>query len=699
MSESLPVPDVAIGIDVGGTFTDIVVIDRAIGAMEVDKVLSTPERLSVGIMGGLQKVLGTRLTAAMPRARIIHATTQATNALIEGKTAKIALITNRGFRDVLEIRRHYRTDLYNMFLEVPPPLVPRDRRVEVDGRLDFRGEVITPLDVEAVAAAARALKAQAVRAYAICFLHSYACPDHEETAARIVREVHPEAFVTCSSGVCPEYREYERTSTTVVNAAVMPIVGEYLDEMERELERLGHRRDLYIMQSNGGMTTARDIRLTPVNIIESGPAAGVVAAAAIGQLTGCKNLLSLDMGGTTAKAALIHQGVVEMTSEYEVGGLGHGGERQEGYPIRVPVMELVEVGSGGGSIAWIDEAGALRVGPRSAGADPGPVCYGKGGTEPTTTDADLVLGRLSAEFFLGGEMALDEKHARWAIDERISKPLGMDVMEAAAGIVEVANSHMVRALRRVSVQKGRHPRDYTLVALGGAGPLHAADLAAEMGVREVIVPPFPGVASAIGLLGSDIRHDYQQAYFSPLLEADCRAVTERLEQMAERGRSQLARSGMPPDAIRIVPAADLRYVGQAYEVCVEWSAVGVTSRDLVEMKRRFNAEHQRLYSFANDSRAVELVSLRVTAIGVVNKLIGGGVEPKRGEPQPKQRRPVYFGRGGVLDVPVYDRAGLGLGQVLAGPAIVEQRDSTTVVPPGWTAVTDRFGHLVLSREG
>lgn len=699
MEAMFEVPDVVIGVDVGGTFTDVVVLDRISGKLSVDKVLSTPDRLSAGILAGLNKVFRSEeaVKAALPKARIVHATTQATNALIESKAAKVGLITNRGFRDVLEIRRHYRTRLYDMYMEGPKPIVPRDLRAEIDCRLDYTGKILKAIDPEEVAAVIRKLKAAGVEAYAICLLHSYTRPDQETEIARIGKELHPEAYFTCSAEVCPEYREYERTSTAAVNAAVMPIVDRYLSDLETSLADLGYVRDLYIMQSNGGMMMSQEIRRAPVNIIESGPAAGVVAAMAVGRMTDRQHLLSFDMGGTTAKAALVHKGQVEMTSEYEVSPGGHGTERQEGYPIRIPVMDIAEVGAGGGSIAWIDSGGALRVGPQSAGAKPGPVCYRGGGTQPTTTDANLVLGRLSADYFLGGDMSLDIEGSRQAIKKSIADPLRMDVDTAALGILDVSNSHMVRVLRRVSIEKGRHPRDYTMVAFGGAGPLQAAYLANELGVGEVIVPQFPGVASALGMLGSDVRYEYQEAYFSTLLTADTTDITTRFARLVTRAEQDLKKSGIPKNTSEITASADLRYVGQAYEIRVQWPGFDMTSASLPEIVKRFHDEHNRLYSFFTVDRGIEIVSLRVSATGGVAKPDLPKLKFSSAKAPVKTERKVVFRESGAVQCPVYERSQLAAGQTVQGPAVVEQRDSTTLVPPNWSAASDEFGYLILTR--
>lgn len=700
-------PDVTIGIDVGGTFIDVVVIDRA-GGIRADKVLTTPNDLSVGIVHGLEKVLGNAMRDAVRRSRIVHATTTATNALLQQRTPKIGLITNRGFRDVLEIRRHARPDVYNHRLEMATPLVPRNLRLEVTGRLDHRGAVLQPLDMDEVDQAVATLQREQVASIAVCFLHAYARPEEERKVAEVIRKALPGAYVTCSAEVCPEFREFERTSTAVVNAAVMPLVDAYLVRLEAQLRNHGYARDLYIMQSSGGMMSASDIRRFPVNIIESGPAAGVVAAAAIGRQVGRANVISFDMGGTTAKAALIHGGQITLSNEYEVGGSRHGaqggGGYGTGYPIRVPFMDVVEVGAGGGSIAWIDEAGSLRVGPQSAGAEPGPVCYGFGGLEPTTTDANLILGRLSPDYFLGGEMKLDVVAVERAIGARIAKPLGMSVDAAAAGIIEVSNALMVRALRRVSIERGRHPGDYSMVAFGGAGPLVACYLAEELGIPEVIVPPLPGVASAVGLLGSDIRHEFRQAFFGRLDGLDLAGANTLLARLASEGREAVRATGVADADIALQPIAELRYVGQAYELRIELpglvgdrAAPALDQSALVESARRFHEEHKRRYAYDMPERAIEVVSLKVTATGRVGSPKPPPLRATGGTPRPKGRRPVFFRGMGRISCAVYERSDLALDHTLSGPAIIEQKDSTTVVPADWRLSVDPSGALLLAR--
>ncbi len=500
-----------VGIDIGGTFTDAALVDSETGQVRVVKVLTTPEDPAKGFMSALERGLQECGAGGRDVAAVVHATTVATNAIIEGKTARVGMLVTRGFRDILEIGRQIRSRLYDVHLQKPAPLVPRRWSLEVTERLDAEGAVLEPLDVDEVRAAVRRLRAESAEAVVVCFLHSYLNPAHERAAAAIVREEFPEAWLSVSSEVCPEFREYLRGSTAAVNAAVMPIVSRYVDALESRLAALGATAPFYVMQSNGGVMTSASAKERPVYMVESGPAAGVIAAGAVAAPYRYANVLSFDMGGTTAKVGLIQDGQLKLSTEMEVGAqavtpLGEG--RGGGYPVRTPVIDLVEVGAGGGSEAWIDAGGALRVGPRSAGARPGPACYGLGGVTPTITDANLALGRLDPAFFLGGEMALDADAARRAIALRVAEPLGLDPLAAASGIVEIANAHMIAAMRLVSVQRGYDPRDFVLVAFGGAGPLHANALARELGIPIVLVPPSPGIASALGMLVTDIRHEF-----------------------------------------------------------------------------------------------------------------------------------------------------------------------------------------------
>ena len=496
-----------LGVDIGGTFTDATLVDESSGRLWNAKVSSTPHDPAQGFLSATRQILDQSELAPESLRYVVHATTVATNAIIEGKVAPTVLITTEGFRDILEIARQIRPSLYDTQFEKPKPLVPRDRCFGVRERLDATGAVLTPLDEAAIPQIAAVIRDAGVESVAVCFLHSYLNAQHEQRVGELLRDLAPNIAISLSSDVAPEIREYFRASTTVINAALRPIVSRYLENIEEQLRAQGVSSELLVMQSSGGLMTFADARHRPVFMVESGPAAGVITAAHLGEALGYPNVISFDMGGTTAKVGLVQNGTPRITKDYEVGSVaqpGSGGFRAGGYPIRTPVIDLVEIGAGGGSIAWVDPGGVLRVGPQSAGADPGPACYGQGGAEPTVTDANLVLGRLNPGYLLGGDLKLDSALAHAAIEQRIAKPLGLDIVKAAYSIVEIANVAMINALRLVSVQRGHDPRDFALTAFGGAGPLHANRLAHEMNIPVTVIPTSPGTASALGLLVTDI---------------------------------------------------------------------------------------------------------------------------------------------------------------------------------------------------
>jgi len=694
-----------IGIDIGGTFTDAALVDGDTGAIRVVKVLTTPEDPAQGFMAALERGLAECQAGGGDVAAVVHATTVATNAIIEGKTARVGMLVTRGFRDILEIGRQIRSRLYDVHLQKPLPLVPRRWSVEVGERLDHEGRVLQPLDLEEARRAVQRLARERVEAVVVCFLHSYLNPAHERAVAALVREAMPDAYLAVSSDVCPEYREYLRASTTAVNAAVMPIVSRYVDALERRLQALGATAPFYVMQSNGGVMTSASAKARPVYMVESGPAAGVIAAGAIAAPYDYRNVMSFDMGGTTAKVGLIQDGRLRLSTEIEVGAqavtpLGEG--RGGGYPVRTPVIDLVEVGAGGGSEAWIDAGGALRVGPRSAGARPGPACYGRGGVTPTITDANLALGRLNPAFFLGGEMALDAEAARRAIGERIAAPLGLDPLAAAAGIVEIANAHMIGAMRLVSVQRGYDPRQFVLVAFGGAGPLHANALARELGIPAVLVPPNPGIASAVGMLMTDIRHEFVTTRRLPLDTLTPAALESLFAEFAREGEARLTRDGVPPVDRRMLRSVDLRYHGQSFELSIPVPAGALTADDVARLRAEFDAAHERAYGYAAPEDAVELVNVRLAAIGVTPRPrrapLGEGTRDARGAL--KGQREVWFAEvRGWRKTDVLDRTKLLRGNVITGPAIVEEHDASTLVHPEWQATVDEHGNLVLRAAG
>jgi N-methylhydantoinase A len=632
-----------VAIDIGGTFTDATLIDEETGAVAIAKVLTTPSDPSEGFMAAFERVLGE--AAARDVRFVVHATTVATNAIIEGTVARSGFVTTEGFRDLLEIARQVRPTLYDTQFEKPPPLVPRDRAVGVRERLGPAGEVLTPLDDGSVREAAALLRREEVESVAVCLLHSYVNPEHERRIGEILAEELPGVPVSLSAEVAPEFREYLRASTTVINAAIRPVMERYLARIEGRLADAGVQAKLLVMQSSGGVFGSDAAARRPVFMVESGPAAGVIASAHLGVSVGRPDILSFDMGGTTAKVGLIQDGQPSVTKDYNVGG--------------------------------------------HAGADPGPVCYRRGGTEPTVTDANVVLGRLNPAYFLGGEMGLDVDGALRAIEERCAKPLGLEATEAAYGIVEIANAAMVNALHLISVQRGYDPRDFTLVGFGGAGPVHANAIMRDAEIPTLLIPPSPGIFSATGLLTTDLKRDAAKTVMRRLDEVDPAEVEAEFAALEQAGAEELAREGLSGDRVEFVRQVDLRYVGQSYELTVP------AGEGLLE---RFHAEHDRTYGFAAPGEPVELVSLRLTSVGRIAKPPARRLEP--GAPaEPKERREVYFAEaGGFVECPIYDRYALGAGAALAGPAVVEEFDSTTVVHPGFAVTVDETANLIVERE-
>ena len=691
-----------LGIDIGGTFTDGILLNETTGEIRTAKVPSTPSDPSDGFLNAVERMLQDGQAEPDAVKYVVHGTTVATNAIIEGNLAKTAFITTEGFRDLLEIQTGIRPTLYDLQFEKLKPLVPRHLCFGVPERLDFRGEVLVPLDEDAVRTVVQELREQDVESVAVCLLHSYINPEHERRIGEILAAELTSTLCSISSEVAPEFREYFRASTTVINAAIRPVVSSYLGNIQARMRRSGVTGEMLVMQSNGGVLTFEAAMDRPVFMVESGPAAGVIAASQLGESIGQRNIISFDMGGTTAKAGLIENGAPRVTKDYEVGGTAattEHGARGSGYPIRTPVIDLVEIGAGGGSIAWIDSGGILRVGPRSAGADPGPVCYQQGGTEPTITDANLVLGRISSDYFLGGEMPLDMDAARRAIKERCAGPLGMGVDEVALGIVEIANSAMVGALRRVSVQRGYDPREFVLVAFGGAGPVHANRLASELEMPKVLVPMSPGTTSAMGLLVTDIKHDYSVALIQQADQLDISVANAQFQRMSSEGHAALSREGVTDEATRFVKQADMRYVGQSYELTIPLPEADLDSTALDGILAQFHQEHERSYGFKAEDEPVEFVALRLSAVGVIPKpqlrKIESGDDASTSPI--KETRPVYFAEtDGPVDCPVYDRYKLASGHKITGPAIIEEADSTTVIHPGYRAIVDEYGNLFLS---
>jgi N-methylhydantoinase A len=692
-----------LGVDIGGTFTDAVLMNLETGEFRTSKVATTPKDLSMGFLRAIKRAVTEATVRPEDIAQIVHATTVATNAIIENNVARSAFITTRGFRDILEIQRQIRPSLYDLFFDKPVPLIPRYLCYEVTERVTAEGEVLVPLNEDEVRQTVRQIKGEGIEAIAVCFLHSYINPAHERRTGEIIREEFPEAYLTLSIEINPEFREYFRASTTVINAVLMPIIARYVEKLQREIASEGFSSGLYVMQSGGGLMTGEVAQGKPAAMVESGPAAGVIAASALGGRLGYPNVISFDMGGTTAKAGLIERGRPKLAVNYEVGSAAispdaHGG-KGSGYPLKTPVIDLVEIGAGGGSIAWIDTGGALRVGPRSAGADPGPACYMTGGVLPTVTDANVVLGRIDPDYFLGGEMKLDRKAAEKAIEEHCAGALGKDVVATAAGIVEIANANMTRALRIVSVERGYDPRDYVLIAFGGAGPMHVSGLVGELNVPTVIIPLNPGITSALGLLMTDLRHDYVVTYIHRADRIDLERVNRTYRDFEDQGRSLLTQEGVKEEDMLASKFMDMRYVGQSYELTIPVPGKELSKEDMEEVAALFHGEHERAYGHCAPEEPIEVANLKLSATGLIPKpelreLSPGGASP---EPALRTRREVYFSEaGGFVECATYDRYRLARDNVIAGPAIVEDKDATTVIHPGYRAEVDRYGNLILT---
>jgi N-methylhydantoinase A len=690
------------GVDIGGTFTDIVLLGDS-GERYAKKVSSTVDDYARAITEGLAELLAEIEGEAAGIAELLHGTTVASNAILEHKGAKTGLITTKGFRDVLEIRNLRMPRLYDMSWTKPPPLVERRLRVEVDERINAQGGIDRSLDEASVERAVRFLLDEGVEAIAVCLLHSYLNPAHEFRVKDIVARLAPEVTLCISAEVLPVINEYERSSTSVINAYVRPIVESYLNRLIGEVKRIGIDAPLLLMQSNGGLTTAKAAAVTPMHIIESGPAAGVVGVQALTRRIGIEKAISFDMGGTTAKASLIENGEVTRATEYQVGAgivLGSRLLSGAGYTLKVPAIDLAEVGAGGGSILWIDAGGALQIGPHSAGAVPGPVCYDQGGTEPTVTDANIVLGYINPAQLVGGALRLNADKARAVIADRIARSLGMSVEEAAYGAHLIAASNMIRALKAVSSERGRDPREYALVAFGGNGPMFAAGMAEAMHIPQVLIPPSAGVFSSFGLLYAEVEY-----YFTRTRKRLLRAVApaelqDILDGLESEARVRLSEDGFVPDRIELRRSASLHYQGQSFELRVPLAAGRLDAAALAALEEAFGAEHERTYGHrAGIEEPVELVSLEVIGRGIPDTPRAASAAAASLAPDiaiANASRRAYFGSlQGWLDARIVNRSALKTPH--GGPCIVEEYDATCLVPPGWTAVLDEHGNIVLSR--
>jgi len=701
ITPSIPYPELPstmrqmrVASDVGGTFTDSVAYDPETGRLTVSKVSTTPENRAEGTVAGLRRALQMQARSGADVAYVGHGMTTATNAVIQRRGARTAFITNEGFRDILLIGRQNRPSLYDLSVVRQEQIVPRERCFTVRGRLDAAGCEIAPLDEAGLREIAAHLRADGVQAVAVTFLHAYANPQHERRAAEVLGAELPGVIVCISTDVLREFREFERASVTVLNAFLVPLMDRYLASLVAMLEApdglgLPAGTPVMVMEAAGGVMTVMSARAKPVHTVLSGPAGGVVAASHVAAACGVADLITMDIGGTSTDISLIRDGRPAVTRE----------ARLEAMPIRLPVVDINAIGAGGGSIAWIDDGGALRVGPQSAEAVPGPACYRRGGTEPTVSDANLVLGRLGTDTRLGGDMTLDLEAARRVIRQRVAEPLGIDLIEAAAGILRVAHANIVRGIRVVSVERGHDPRDFALVPFGGAGPMHGSPVARDLGMPRLVVPPNPGILCAYGLLVSDLRHDLLETHVRGLQDfsfATAQPILQRLETSAS---ALLAHDGVPPERRVIELRADLRYVGQSFELAVP--VAPATAQGWADLAARFHELHRQRFGHADERAAVEVVTLAVTGWGRVDpprlaQLEAGGPDAQAAR---LGTRPVYFeagavGTGGAWhEAPVYERARLRAGNVVTGPAVIDEVSATTVLYPGDVARVHATGAL------
>ncbi len=689
-------PPYALAVDVGGTFTDIVLCDLETLAQQVHKTPSTPEDPSIGFMRGMEELLESQEVSPDEIVHIFHGTTIATNSVLESKGAPVGLLVTSGYKYVLEIARHGTPRLANPNTWVKPsrPVKPRDC-LEIDERTAFDGTILRPLDESALRDAAAHFARNEVAAVAIAFIHSYADSTHERRAREILSEELPHIPISLSSDVLPVYREYERTITTVLNAYVTPRVSSYIDNLKESLQSFGTRAAFSIMKSNGGIIGAETAVQQPVYTALSGPAAGVMATVQIAESAQIDDCISFDMGGTSTDVSLLRNRNPGLTLNGRLGD----------WPIQLPMLDIATIGCGGGSIASVSPYGSLNVGPASAGADPGPACYGRGATSPTVTDANLVLGRIN-NHIAGGQLPLDAEAAARAIADSIALPLGMDIPAAASGVLQIANNTMVGAIRNISVERGHDPRDFALIAYGGAGPMHAVDVARLLGINTVVVPPHPGIASAYGLLAAEFKNDYARTFPQQNREHDIEGMARVYEELEREGRNWLLQEGVPPDSSGMTRSADLRYAHQGSELTIPYRPARFDQPGLQEMLDEFHDQHQQLYGFSLQ-QPVEIVTLRVTASGQVSAVtmqtLSSGEDGVRNLDQPEADVPtrnVHFDEtNGFVPCPIYPRETLHPAAQLQGPAILEGMDSTVVINPGWRGNIDQYGNCIIRREG
>jgi N-methylhydantoinase A len=680
-----------VGIDIGGTFTDAVVITSA-GEMHIFKAPSTPTDSSIGLFDCLKKAateFGLDLSEFLQRVELlVHGTTVATNTMLQYNGAKTGLITTKGFRDALEMRRAHREDIWDLSLASPPQIIPRYLRQVVTERINYAGEIVVPLDEDETRDVVRRLKDQGVQAIAVCTLFAFLNPTHEQRIRELVLEEYPGCFVSISSEILPQVREYERTSTTAVNAYVGPVLARYLTNLQDKLADAGLPREVLITQSNGGVMSAGYALDHGAATLLSGPSAGAVGGKFFGSQLEMPDLIVMDMGGTSYDVSLIKDGAYAMTTEGEVAR----------YRVALPMIDIHTIGAGGGSIAHLDQGNMLKVGPQSAGADPGPACYGKGGARPTTTDANVVLGYINPDYYLGGEFSVDKEAAAAAIRTDISKPLGIDLLDATYGIFRLVNTNMADATKVVSVEKGHDPRDFALVAAGGAGAIHASRIAAIVGIPTVIVPKTASVFCALGMLESDLKHDYLRTMWAPFDALDLDELNRVLDEMEADARQTLDAEGFPPDRVVVERGMDPRYLGQHHEVPVTVPEGRITQESLAEVARRFHEAHERLFLYSEPESPLESINVRLTASGLIPKTPltpwpAGGPDASGAI---KATRPAYF--GAWLDTSIYAGDKLLAGNQIEGPAIIEEVTTTIVIFPGDLAEVDQLGNVIIRVE-
>ena len=699
-----------IGCDVGGTFTDSILYEEESGRIFLVKIPTTlpPE---VGVIDCIRQLLGESKVNPSEVGYVCHATTIGVNAIIgqEGlDLSKTALMTTAGFEDILAIGRQIRPELYNFFFEKPPPLIPKRLRFGVKERISHDGSVLEPLDRSSVQNTIKSITNSGVRSVAICTLFSFLNDVHEKQLAQMIKEIAPQLLLSVSSELLPEYREFERMSTTVINAVLLPLIGSYLSAFESGLRGLGISVEPQMMQiggARGGTMGLANARKRPVSIVEGGPAAGAIASAFLSGLIGSmENIISFDMGGTTAKAALLEGRQPLVTTEYEVGGVVSSGRRLRGsgYPVKMPVVDLVEIGAGGGSVAWIDSGGGLRVGPQSVGANPGPASYGRGEQNQTITDAYLVLGVLDPEYFLGGQMSIHLDLAKRAIDEYVTKPLGVDTVEAAGMIAEIANLNMLQMLRIATVERGKDPRDFDIVAFGGAGPLVAGRMLEELELRRAIIPWAPGLFSAFGLMVANIGRDFVSSRIRKTNNFPFEEVNSRFEDLEQKGFAEMSQERVPESRIVLTRSLDMRFVGQSFELNIPCRSVKIDENVLEEIKNKFISEHRKIYGHAAEHEPIEIVNLRVSATGIVPPPRVPQIQHTGGiiHDAIRTQREIYFRKINERRFcSVYTRSKLLAGDEIEGPAVIEQPDSTTVVYPLQNARVDDYGLLRIEKAG